>query len=373
MRHPAAQITFDELLAGLRMEVSAGNVIEKQDGHGLSLFVYSAQCTYERAWNKFSLLARGLILDTNGKKTAALTFPKFFNVGEGISVIPDLPFETFEKLDGSLIIIFHHDGKWRTATKGSFGSEQAKWAVNHLPGASRLKSGVTYLCEAIYPANRIVVHYGYEGLVLLGAYAEDGTEYLYDDLTLASNETGWRLAARHHYANVSDLLTQAATLPRTKEGFVLRFADGTRLKIKGDEYCRIHRLVSNLTPLSIWEAMLNRDDLDVVRRELPEEFWCDFDRIRGLIETKKLVLQTTINEVAGETVGKTDREVGLSLDKIPADVRRFVFPWRKSNGNILDGDGRTRKLFFDQLRPTGNVLEGYEPSSSMNRVFEGGA
>ena len=46
--------------------------------------------------------------------------------------MPDLPFETMEKLDGSLIIIFHHNGRWRTATKGSFTSSQAQWAENFL-------------------------------------------------------------------------------------------------------------------------------------------------------------------------------------------------------------------------------------------------
>jgi RNA ligase len=170
-------------------------------------------------------------------------------------------------------------------------------------------------------------------------------------------------------ASVSDLLVIAKTLPRTEEGFVLRFANCLRLKVKGDEYCRIHRLVSNLTPLSIWEAQLARDDLDKVRRELPEEFWDDFDQIRLLLQERASAQLTKIIEIASGTMGMTDKEVGLSLDQYPADVRSFIFPWRKSSKDD-SLEGRTRKHFFDQFRPTGNHLEGYQPSRSINCVFE---
>ena len=36
----------------------------------------------------------------------------------------------YRKLDGSLISLFHHKGEWRTATKGSLGSNQAKWPAS---------------------------------------------------------------------------------------------------------------------------------------------------------------------------------------------------------------------------------------------------
>jgi RNA ligase len=374
MIHPAKEMPYADLLTGLRAEVASGNVHERTDGAGLSQFTYSDQCVYERRWNQFSLIARGLILDINSEKTAALVFPKFFNLGEGITNIPDLPFETLEKLDGSLIIIWSHNGIWRTATKGSFNSAQSRWASEQLTNlvTSRLDTGTTYLCEAIYPANRIVVRYDYEALVLLGAYAADGREFLYDDLKLVSNATGWRIAKRHHYANVADLIALAGTLPSTEEGFVLRFADGLRLKLKGDEYCRIHRLVSDLTPLAIWNAMLAEDDLSAVRKDLPEEFWGDFDQIHGLLTKSACDLMNKIAGVASKTLGMTDKEVGLALNSYPEDVRSFIFPWRKAKALSAKSmlDGRTRRHFFDQFRPDANNLEGYRPSTSINQVFE---
>ena len=62
------------------------------------------------------MLARGVILDPEAKRVVASPFPKFFNVGEKADSIPNLPFETFEKLDGSLIILFYHKGEWRTSS-----------------------------------------------------------------------------------------------------------------------------------------------------------------------------------------------------------------------------------------------------------------
>src|SRR5436190_10295222 len=80
-RHPARALSFDELDAGLRAEVAAGNVMPIRDGD-LELFVYTNGCVYDRRWNLFSLISRGLILDTARREVVATPFPKFFNYGE---------------------------------------------------------------------------------------------------------------------------------------------------------------------------------------------------------------------------------------------------------------------------------------------------
>jgi RNA ligase len=120
---------FDELWHALQTAKAEGLVKEHVGHDGLRLYCYSESCIYERKWNDASLMARGLILDPDSKRVVAIPFTKFFNVGERADSIPDLPLETFEKLDGNLIFIFHHKGEWRCATKGSLGSEQAKWAA----------------------------------------------------------------------------------------------------------------------------------------------------------------------------------------------------------------------------------------------------
>lgn len=96
--------------------------------------------------------------------------------------MPSLPFEVFEKLDGSLIIVFHHRRRWWATTKGEFNSDQARWAQAQLEHSdlSALTSGSTYLFEAVHPGNRIIVRYDQPALVLLAAYNQDGRELEYE-------------------------------------------------------------------------------------------------------------------------------------------------------------------------------------------------
>ena len=104
---------------------------------------------------------RGLVLDSDGN-VVAKPFKKFFNLEELTpGQIPNEPFEVFEKMDGSLGILFNYKGEWILATKGSFISEQAVKGMQILKKYKyeRLLEGYTYLFEIIYSENRIVCQY----------------------------------------------------------------------------------------------------------------------------------------------------------------------------------------------------------------------
>jgi hypothetical protein len=73
--HPVHLLSFDEIYAGLMIEVEAG-YINKQVKGDLELFNYSVNATFEKHWNKFTLVARGLILCPTQKKVVALPMPK---------------------------------------------------------------------------------------------------------------------------------------------------------------------------------------------------------------------------------------------------------------------------------------------------------
>ena len=119
---------------------------------------------------------------------------------------PRCQFEVFEKVDGSLGILHHFDGTWRAATKGAFNSPQARWIESRLAlqDLSALTPGTTYLVEAIYPENRIVVRYDTAELVLLAAYREDGLELSLSDLNEVGAQLDWRVARRHAFASFAD-------------------------------------------------------------------------------------------------------------------------------------------------------------------------
>ena len=58
---------------------------------------------------------RGLVMDKNTKTMVSRSFPRFFNWGEVADEMGNFDFRDFasyEKVDGSLVLIYHHDGRW---------------------------------------------------------------------------------------------------------------------------------------------------------------------------------------------------------------------------------------------------------------------
>ncbi|MBT7349186.1 2'-5' RNA ligase [candidate division WWE3 bacterium] len=378
--HPATTMSFNKLYKGLMERVDIG-LINVQRGLGLEIFSYSKSCVYEGAWDKFTLMARGLILDPQNKRITGLCFPKFFNWGEVSTKLPDLPFTTSTKLDGSFGLVFYHKGKWQVATKGSFQSEQAVWATDYLNqygSLANMDTDITYLTEIIAPWNKIVVSYSFEGLVLLSGYhLSSGLELTRREIETEATAIGCQVVEEVKYDSLDEMIEIAETLDVNNEGFVVRFSNGYRIKIKGSEYCRVHRLISNCTPLAIWDMMRNLDDLDVIRVDLPEEHQKDFDSIRDLLQKKFDWYVAEIKDFHEKTKDLPDKYVGMNLKTlygIPA-AKTFVFACRKKNFleevyMAPDSVKHARRALFEKFRPTGNVLEGFIPSSAMNRFDE---
>ncbi|MEH0548953.1 T4 RnlA family RNA ligase [Streptomyces sp. B21-105] len=267
-------LTLHELLPPqeLAAALDAGHVTRKQHPQlPLSIYTYTRVCQYERVWNRVTTRCRGLVADDVTGEIVALPLPKFFNVGEHEArqpyapELPDEPFEVYEKVDGSLAVVFHYAGRWRVASKGSFISTQATWAQRLLDGkdTSRLVPGVTYLAEILYPQNRIVVDYGERrDLVLLAAFAKDGTE-----VALAEAATHWgdigSVVTVWPAMPLGELLALAegnrlpggrAATGTEAEGFVLRFASGVRAKAKLAEYVRLHKVLTGVTERDVWRG-----------------------------------------------------------------------------------------------------------------------
>ena len=171
----------------------------------LTIWNYTEKVQYESLWDEVTLATRGLVTDGSGR-VVARPFSKFFNVEEGKHT-PTQDFEVFEKMDGSLGIVFVYEGQVVYATRGSFASDQAKWMADwggKYNFSHIIVEGYTYLFEIIYPQNMIVVNYGGESrLVLLGVIKTDtGEEASWDDLSAFE---GWDLVKR--YDGISDYTT----------------------------------------------------------------------------------------------------------------------------------------------------------------------
>jgi len=348
---------------------------------GLLIFNYDHGCIYEKAWDDITISARGLIVEEATGKVVARPWGKFWNLNEMPQTryenLPEGPFTATDKVDGSLGIHFKWHGNDIIATRGSFESEMAVWGTEWFRknvNASVMDPEWTYLFEIIYKENRIVISYDFEGLVLLGAInKETGEELPYEKLVSEASLMGVRVVGlMPQFGTLLELAEHVKNLPGSKEGCVVTFSNGFKVKMKGEEYCRIHKLVCRMTPLAFWEAY-NVDE-DRIPREylegLPEEFreTCDYlrDFIEGDIKRRHLELDKACREVEAALPENVD-------DKTFAEKTRQMYPnlfgWIMycHKGSIA----KLRRGIHRAARPTGNVLpDGVPGLERIRRVLD---
>lgn len=270
-----------------RLESKSLITLRKHPTAALLIANYTPKVQFDRLWDESPLLkqCRGLIVDEFGE-VISRPFPKFFNLGEHQGPLPDGDFEVTEKLDGSLGILYWipqtTDSRAAPympfiATRGSFDSEQARLA-NHilwetlgagcmdgLNGNLPFHRGRTYLFEIIGPSNRIVVRYPEDTLRLI---------------TIIDNETGrdlpWEPQVPFDYVQRYDAASVAELASRKKdnfEGYVVRWLETDyRLKVKLDDYLRLHKVMTGATARRIWEVLAEGQSLELYLHDVPDEF-----------------------------------------------------------------------------------------------------
>ena len=250
----------------------------------LTIWNYTEKVQYEGLWDEVTLQCRGLVTDDKGN-IVARPFRKFFNIEEGKHT-PTSKFEVYEKMDGSLGIMFYYRGEWHYASRGSFTSDQAikfkeifesKYKTSHLTITN------TYLFEIIYPENRIVVDYnGMKDVIMLGEIHNVSGEEL--DLKYWENSI-FNVVKR--YDGISDYSTLKGMVNDNAEGFVVRFSNGDRMKVKGEEYIRLHKVMTNLSTTAVWEVLANGGSMNTLLKDVPDEFYSKIKEYElSLITTK---------------------------------------------------------------------------------------
>jgi RNA ligase len=242
----------------------------------LWIYNYTEKTQYENYWTPETLVCRGLILDESGD-VVARPFSKFFNYGTAQAAsIPAEPFVVMEKIDGSLGILYYLEGLPWIATRGNFTSKQAieGTAMIHEHELERV-DGVTPLFEIVYPGNRIVVDYGERRELTLLAAICNAT-----GLDKPLPRYSGPVVRRHGQVDIDSL---AAMEEPNREGFVVVFESGLRVKIKFAEYLRLHKIVTEVSARMIWESMRDGDDLDSLLVDLPDEIHRWISQVRTSI------------------------------------------------------------------------------------------
>ena len=222
---------------------------------------------------------RGLIWNTATGEVVARPFRKFWNHGqsEAAKIRLDEPVNVIDKVDGSLGILYRepNSGQLAIATRGSFTSDQAVHATGlfRTKYAGEVPDDETFLFEIVYPENRIVVDYhGTDDLYLLGSVVLD-TGYVFTPGEAAAH-IGWkgpRAGTMLKYKTLADAL--AAPSRPNREGVVISTRGGGRMvKLKQEDYLRLHKIVFGLSERSTWEALGSGKGVDDLLEPLPDEF-----------------------------------------------------------------------------------------------------
>ena len=269
---------------GLFSEMLSQRYVKQTPHPTLPLYVlnYTARAQFDRVWNDVTMQCRGLIANTNGQ-VVARPFRKFFNAEEtNISNFNEESFTAYDKMDGSLGILYPSADGYAIATRGSFVSEQALegtriWEERYTD--TTVNPAWTYMFEIIYPANRVVVDYGdVHDLVLLGA-VDTSTG---SSVPLEQARAGWRgpVVLEHTYRNLDEALL--ARGENGSEGLVLHFPKtDTRIKVKRSEYVRLHRLYTDVSERRVWEELSSKGSVDDWLNEVPDEI---FEFVRSCVE-----------------------------------------------------------------------------------------
>ena len=300
----------------------------------LYLYNYTSEVQFHHKWDEYTKMARGIILNSNGD-IVARPFRKFYNFNEvdetALLNLPNEKPEVSVKMDGSLGILFKHNGEHKITTRGKFTSEQSVVANQILQEKYSntnfdLYKQYTLLFEIIYPENKVVVDYGeQEELYLLAIRDRFTGEYLSSNI-IENVFDCWEFPATrcYNFSSIDNIISETKVIDLNQEGWVVEFEDGQRFKFKGEEYKRLHKLI---TGLSFKWALENYHNgtIEKARTIIPEEFHEDLDRWVEEIEDKIYEIENRVNDAFYLAPKTTRKEFALWVMENHKDLAPYLF------------------------------------------------
>ena len=353
---------FDQ--ATLRPYLEQGLISEQRHplDENIRIYNYTHKVQHDpHLWDKVTKNCRGLVLDVGREVVVSACLRKFYNYEEHIQNGWGFPNEKpvittkYDGWYGSLLWL--GDEPW-IATRGSFTSPGAEWATKEFrhiframsPGARNYwrNPHVTHIFEIIAPITRIVVQYGFEGLVHLATVNKNTDESFWPLHTPPGILSVSEIAAED-YAALKDLNTE------NEEGFVIFFPQAQmRLKIKFADYVRRHRIYTGLSVHAIWEMFRDGMTLDDVSRDVPEEFapwitkqYCRFVDAMTLIEveandTYADIMRYQLSRSWGKDMTARQKEIAMKFQE-HGEMAPLLFQIHKQ-----------REMIYKAIEPSGS-------------------
>ncbi len=298
----------------------------------LWIYNYTHNAQFDKMWTPETLACRGIVADEQNKIWAR-PFEKFFNIEEHQYKFPEGPIEISEKMDGSLGILFRYDSELVFCSRGSFDSDQARefeaiWREKH--GHESIDSGKTYLFEIIYPENRIVVDYGQERKVVLLGIIETETQKEIAPITdpEVTNLRSVEICRFFDFERIEELLDEHTRAQfSNSEGFVVRHIESNfRVKVKLDEYVRLHKLITEASSVSIWETLANGDPIESMLEKVPDEFYQYVRNTRDELLKSFYSVKDDIKKYLSKVPNLSRKDQAIWIqNNVPKKLQGFIF------------------------------------------------
>lgn len=362
----------NELWNLIEKNISQGYIkVQKHPSKDLKIYNYSQKAMLDSIWNEATMICRGLIVDSS-KNVVARPFKKFFSESQlqslGIEISLEQNFEVYEKMDGSLGILYFVDDVPYISTRGSFDSDQAIEANKILKekySNISFQKNLTYLFEIIYPENRIVVDYGSKRDLILLAIVETQTG---KEISLDDAPEGLQVVNRYDGTkDFSKVLEQFEKYSGTEfEGLVVKFKNGFRIKIKTEDYKRLHKILTNINEKRIWECISNGQGLQEILDVVPDEF-CEWVRsVEKRLKDEFKIIESISKMLFDDAVDcaciDMKRELGNDEINIKLFKKYFAKYVLRCNNKLYQSvcfcmfdKSNREKIIWKSLEPIGNT------------------
>jgi hypothetical protein len=256
---------------------------------------------------------RGLILELNTWNVASRSFHKFFNLEEPQGQLVNERFDwnsavVLDKVDGSLIQMYHYNGDWHVATRkdpmanGPVGSFETTFRELVFATMEEMKFSFDelspeyfYSFELTTPLNVIVVPYNGHNLTFLAAWKRDTLEEV---PLIEMPELTAKKVKRLPLTNIDEVLKYIEVLsPVDGEGVVLLDKHLNRIKVKSAEYLKAFRAVmtAEASPRNRVEILLS-DSYDDIYGLLPSALQKQMSELQEKLQRFLYTVQETYNQ-----------------------------------------------------------------------------
>ncbi len=232
--------------------------------------------------------SRGIILDSaNNWEVVSYPYNKFFNYNEPkASKIDWSTAKVYKKLDGSLMTMYHYDGKWHVSSSGVPDASGAVpygtfaklfWDTWYKHEQYQLPVNTTkcYIFELMTPHNQIVVTHLSSQIVLHGVRCLKTLKEERPEEHAALNK--WKVVESYEFDDVNMVIEAASNIDPTKdEGYIICDDKFNRVKIKSPQYVALAHTLNSVAknPANLIKVVQNNEGDEVISTypHLKEEY-----------------------------------------------------------------------------------------------------